>query len=316
MVDHLARSRPYRRAPAVPIHLMKASRRFATTTIRKDRRHYLNRLLVQTEERNVINASNPTVHRHTVIPEGRAAWRSNVTAVVALTAMLLIGGVVTSPAPAFAAAPAPVDLASAAAYSVFSGLSVANTVTGPVTTLRGDLGVSVAGANAGTIAGFPPGVVVGETHNGDPQAGQAYTDLERGIRRCPGSPIWHAVDWNPGRRELEPGVYNFAGAFSPTGILTLDGQGDANAAFIFQVNGALAMAASAEVRLINEAQASRVFWQVNGAANLGANARLAGTVMAHDAIGLGAGAISTVVPWRSLARSLSTATTCTRLRRR
>ena len=49
------------------------------------------------------------------------------------------------------------------------------------------------------------------------------------------------------------------------------------------------MAAGGRVMLTNGARASRVFWQVNGAAGIGANAHLAETLMALDAIAVGAG---------------------------
>jgi hypothetical protein len=74
-----------------------------------------------------------------------------------------------------------------------------------------------------------------------------------------------------------------------TGTVTLDAGGDANAVFVFQIGGALNMAAGANVTLTNGAQASNVFWQVNGAAAIGANATFAGTLMALDAIAVGAG---------------------------
>ena len=80
--------------------------------------------------------------------------------------------------------------------------------------------------------------------------------------------------------------------------MTLDAGGDPNAVFVFQVGGALTMAAGAKVTLINGAQASRVFWQVNGAATVGAGAKFAGSVMALNAIAMGAG---TVVNGRALA---------------
>ena len=74
-----------------------------------------------------------------------------------------------------------------------------------------------------------------------------------------------------------------------TGTVTLDGGGNPNAVFVFQIGGALNMAAGAQVTLINGAQASHVFWQVNGAAAVGADANFAGTLMALTAIAVGAG---------------------------
>ena len=85
-----------------------------------------------------------------------------------------------------------------------------------------------------------------------------------------------------------------------TGTVTLDGGGDPNAVFVFKVGGALTMAAGARVTLTNGAQASRVFWQVNGAAAVGANVKFAGTLMALDAVAIGAG---TEVNGRALARN-------------
>ncbi len=82
--------------------------------------------------------------------------------------------------------------------------------------------------------------------------------------------------------------------------MTLDGQNNPNAVFVFQVNGALAFAAGSEVKLINGAQASRVFWQVNGAGAVGANAKFAGTLMAMDAVAIGNG---TLVNGRAFARN-------------
>ena len=89
---------------------------------------------------------------------------------------------------------------------------------------------------------------------------------------------------------LDAGVYSAAAAISLTGTMTLDGQNDPNAVFIFQVNAALSTAASSTIHLINGAQASNVFWQVNGAATTGASSSFSGTIMAIGAITLGAGA--------------------------
>ena len=82
--------------------------------------------------------------------------------------------------------------------------------------------------------------------------------------------------------------------------MTLDAGGNPNAVFVFQVNGALAMAAGSHVVLTGGAQASRVFWQVNGAGAIGANADFAGTLMALDAVAVGNGSL---VNGRAFARN-------------
>ena len=86
-----------------------------------------------------------------------------------------------------------------------------------------------------------------------------------------------------------PGVYFTGAAFALTGVLTLDGQNDPNSVFIFQVNAALNTAAASTVKLTNDAQASNVFWQVNGAAGTGASSSFTGTILAAGAITVGAG---------------------------
>ncbi|MCU1400123.1 MAG: hypothetical protein JWN62_3232 [Acidimicrobiales bacterium] len=215
---------------------------------------------------------------------------------IALTATLFVGGLVVRAEPVAATGLTPVGLGAASTYSVLSGASVANTLTGPATTLRGDLGVAVVD----TISGFPPGVVVGTTHNADSQALTAKADLVSAYNDAAGRTPAIPFAGDLIGQALSPGVYHSGAAVSNTGILTLDAGNDPNAVFIFQVGGALSVAAATEVKLINGAQSSRVFWQVNGAATLGATAKFAGTIMALDAISVGAGA---TVYGRILARN-------------
>ena len=59
--------------------------------------------------------------------------------------------------------------------------------------------------------------------------------------------------------------------------------------FVFQINGALNPAASSAIDLINGAQASNVFWEVDGAVTIGATASFSGNIMADGAITVGAG---------------------------
>ncbi len=186
-----------------------------------------------------------------------------------------------------------VDLGQASTYAVLSGASVGNTATGPVTTLRGDLGVSTAAQPTG----FPPGVVTGITRVGS-TAAPAQADLVTAYNEVAARTGGIPFSGDQAGQTLTPGLHSTAAALSNTGTMTLDAGGDPNAVFVFQVGGALTMAAGAKVTLINGAQASRVFWQVNGAATVGAGAKFAGTVMALNAIAMGA---DTVVNGRALA---------------
>ena len=208
-----------------------------------------------------------------------------------LVGALVGGALIASLGPAvpsaLAASTTTVNIGQASTYAVLSGASVGNTVNGagaPYTTLRGDLGVNVSA----TPTGFPPGVVTGMIRVGA-AAGPAYTDLVTAYNEVAGRTGGAALAGDLNGLTLLPGLYSAAGAVANTGTVTLDGGGDPNAVFVFQVGGALNMAAGAKVTLTNGAQASHVFWQVNGAAAVGASAKFTGTLMALTAIAVGAG---------------------------
>ena len=205
----------------------------------------------------------------------------------ALTGGVLIASLGSTVPSALAASASTVDLGQASSYAVLSGASVGNTVNAdgaPFTTLRGDLGVNAAAQPTG----FPPGVVTGTIRVGT-TASPAYNDLVTAYNEVAGRTGGTAIAGDLAGLTLTPSLYSAAGAVADTGTVTLDAGGDANAVFVFQIGGALNMAAGANVTLTNGAQASNVFWQVNGAAAIGANATFAGTLMALDAIAVGAG---------------------------
>jgi hypothetical protein len=237
--------------------------------------------------------------RHGAPPAGLDRRRVKALRRAALVGCLLIAGVGLSASPAVAAPTAMVNLGQASTYAVLSGASVGNTVSAdgaPHTTLRGDLGVKASTQPTG----FPPGVVTGLVNVGNAAATQAHTDLVAAYNevaaRTGGVPLAGALAGTT----VGPGLHTIAGAVSNTTTVTLDGGGDPNAVFVFQVNGAMAMAAGSHVVLINGAQASRVFWQVNGAGAIGANADFAGTLMALDAVAVGNGS---TVNGRAFARN-------------
>jgi ice-binding like protein len=89
---------------------------------------------------------------------------------------------------------------------------------------------------------------------------------------------------------LKANVYDSAaGTFQITGTLTLDGQHNPDATFIFQTESTLKTAVASRVTFINGAQACNVFWQVGSAATLDTDSLFGGTIMAHDSISLNDG---------------------------
>lgn len=197
---------------------------------------------------------------------------------------------------ASAAGPAPVGLGTAAPFAVLAG-TPAVTNTGP-TTITGDLGISPAAA----VTGFPPGTVNGTIHAADAVALQAKSDLviayNDAAGRTPGTVVAGGA---LGGKTLVPGVYNAGGlTLDLTGTLTLDGQNDANSAWVFQATSDLITASSSSVRFVNGGQPCNVFWQVTSSATLGSGSSFAGTILALTSITMNSGV---TMDGRALARN-------------
>ena len=89
---------------------------------------------------------------------------------------------------------------------------------------------------------------------------------------------------------LSPGVYSSAAIMDLTGTLTLDGGGNANALWVFQVGSALNTASSSVVNVINTGAGSGVYWVLptgSGSATLGSNSTFEGNILANQSITLG-----------------------------
>jgi len=218
---------------------------------------------------------------------------SRWTAAAAFVAVMCTGLLASVPAGAAAAAEAPVGLATAASYSVLGGQTVTN--TGP-SKLSGDLGVSPGTA----IKGFPPGTVGGAKHAGDAQAAKARSDLTIAYNDAAGRAKTASVAGDLVGKTLTSGVYKSTGPLALSGTVTLNGQGNPNAVFIFQIASKLTTASASHVSLLNGAQACHVFWQVGSSATLGTTSSFKGTIMALTSIAVQTGAH---VQGRALARN-------------
>lgn len=184
------------------------------------------------------------------VSESRRARRRTIAGVgVATGVLLLVGAMLVRPA---SAAEAPVGLGTAESYSVLGGQTVTN--TGP-STLSGDLGVSPGTA----ITGFPPGTTAGATHAGDARAAQAQSDLVIAYNDAAGRAPTASVAGDLVGQTLTGGVYKSSGPLAVSGTLTLDGQGDPNTVWIFQVASTLITASASDINLVNGAQACRVY---------------------------------------------------------
>jgi type VI secretion system secreted protein VgrG len=179
---------------------------------------------------------------------------------------------------------------------VVAGSTVTN--TGATTTIVGDVGVSPGTAITGIPAGQPTG---GAIHAGDAAAATAQTNLTTAYNDLAGRACGtNLTSLDLGGLTLPPGVYCFNSSAQLTGTLTLDGQGTANAVFVFQIGSTLTTASSAAVTLIGGAQANNVYWQVGSSATLGTGTAFRGNIVALASITLNSG---TSLTGRALARN-------------
>ena len=179
--------------------------------------------------------------------------------------------------------PATVALASATRFAVLSSSGVTST---GATIINGDLGVS-----PGTgLTGAP--TVNGVTYIADSVAAQSKLDLTAAYNDAAGRTLAAVtVAGNLGGQTLTPGLYKSGTSLEiSSGDLTLDGQGDANAVFIFQMGSTLVTTSDRLVILTGSARAANIFWQVGSSATLGTNSVFKGTIMAMASISLMTGA--------------------------
>ncbi|GGV72883.1 ice-binding family protein [Streptomyces massasporeus] len=218
-----------------------------------------------------------------------------ITAVVA--AVIAAAVVAMSPTRAEAVA-TPVPLGTAGNFGVLAGSTVTN--TGP-TTVERNVGVSPGTA----VVGFPPGAVVppGTIHAANSVALQAQNDLTTAYNQAAGQAPDVTYTGDPvelGGQTLVPGVYKVPVSAQLTGTLTLNGQGNPNAVWVFQVGSTLTTASASEVLFTNGANPCNVYWQIGSSATLGTGTRFVGNVLALSSITANT---NTTVNGRLLARN-------------
>ena len=172
------------------------------------------------------------------------------------------------------------DLGTASSFSLFTAVGA-----------FGNSGESViandVGTNAGLFTGFPPGTVEGTIHVIDAVSANAAIDVNTAYTYLKNLPADSIIASSLGENQvLFPNVYSIITAATLGGDLYLDGQGEPNAQFIFQIDGALFASANCNIIPINSASLNNVYWQVNGEFNLGSGSFFTGSVINNGAINL------------------------------
>jgi uncharacterized protein (TIGR03437 family) len=172
---------------------------------------------------------------------------------------------------------APVALGSASTFAVLAGTTV--TVTG-AGTITGNVGIFPGTAY---VAGNPAVTVNGTIYAGGPVAAQAQADLTTAYNDAAGrslAPI--TVAGNIGGQTLPPGLYKSTSSLAiSSGDLTLDGGGNPNAVWIFQIASTLTTTSGRQVILAGQANPANIFWQVGSSATIGSTSVFQGNILAQ-----------------------------------
>ncbi|MCX6306405.1 MAG: ice-binding family protein [Bacteroidetes bacterium] len=185
---------------------------------------------------------------------------------------LIVVSMVAIQALSFAQAP---PLGTAAGFVLFS-------TTGAV----GNSGISHITGNVGTNSGSSTGFgnVNGVMHDNDGASAQCSADLLIAYNQLNSTiPTFFPSPLFGNGQMLNAGVYAVSGAATLNSNLTLNAQGDANAVFIFQIQGSFSTGVNSKIKLINGAQACNVFWKVEGMVNMASGTTMRGTIIANNA---------------------------------
>ena len=228
-----------------------------------------------TTMRGTVIANNAAINMNTGDTlEGRAlstAGAVTVSGVLAFTPIGCGSPVLTGPA-----APA---LNGVGCYAIFS-TNGAVTNTG-VTHVTGDVGT-----NVGLTTGYNAVDVTGKIHPiPDGSTAACASDLLNVYNYLNALPadIQLLYPAQFGRNlVLTPHTYVMNSAVTFTDSVYLNAENDANAVFVIQVNGAFSTSTFSKVILINGAQATNVYWMVNGAVSINKFSEFNGTVICNN----------------------------------
>jgi hypothetical protein len=147
-----------------------------------------------------------------------------------------------------------------------------------ISSFIGDIGADLG---AVSLAGA---TIFGNVYIADLVTAQAKVDLQDTYIQLLSIPTTNSMHLPAfgGGEILTTGNYLITSAGSLGGNLTLNGQGDSNAVFIFKFGGAFAVGANSEVVLINGTRSCNVFWVSEGAISMAASTIMKGTLIANN----------------------------------
>ncbi len=240
-------------------------------------------LAAGTTMRGTLVANNAAININSgVILEGRALSTTGAISIDNAKAYTPVG--CGSP---LLTGPASPTLGTATCYALFSA-------NGPVSNSGNTFANGDIGTNVGLTTGFNALNVTGAIHPiPDGSTGACATDLLTAYNYL--NTLAYDIELlYPAQfgmnLVLTPHTYVMNGAAMFVDTLFLNAQGNSAARFVIQINGALTTGTYAKVSLMNGAQASNVFWKIDGAVDIDDYSEFVGTIVCNNgAIDLGTG---------------------------
>jgi Ice-binding-like/PEP-CTERM motif len=164
-------------------------------------------------------------------------------------------------------------------YAILAG----SAQTGATSTIVGNVGVS-----PGTEVDLLPVEVTGTIQPGTQAAAQTQLTQAFGYLGSLGTGLTETSS-QLGGLVLAPGVYTIPGTALLDGTLTLNGEGNANAAWVFKVSG-LTTGSNSSVVVENTGAGAGIYWFDTSSTTLGVGSSFEGNILAQTSISLDTGA--------------------------
>lgn len=206
------------------------------------------------------------------------------------TGTALLVALVQVPNPAWAALLLGADVAS---FAVLGASTVTNV---PTSVIVGNVGVSpgtaITGFNSSPgLAVADPQVTGGLVHSNTAVAGSGQSQLTTARVNLASLGTGTVLAADMAGLTLTPGIYTVtAGTTNLSGTVTLDGLGNPNAFWLFQMPSTLITSPGSIVNVINAGAGAGVFWNVGSSATLDTTTSFEGNILALTAITLNTGA--------------------------
>ena len=169
-----------------------------------------------------------------------------------------------------------IPLGAAETHGILAGSAISCVALG---TVNADASVFPGSA----FSGFPPCTITGAQHAADTFAQTAQGDLTTAYNALDVMPCSATLSSNLGGQTLQPGVYCSTSTQGLTGEMFLNALGDPDATFVIKVASALTTA-TAQVTLLNGAEARNIYWLVGSSATLGVGSAMKGNIIALTSI--------------------------------